>query len=133
MLGDHQFVQPVSIVRYCAPGTRPVEEDHAILLDTGTYEHRAVPLPQDLALVIVVMSAGTVGTAGRDNGSGSVTVERLGRLVVSLYPGTFHRVTDHCHLTGQWRIESGIYHLLGNAGLGAADAGRIRCPRRSTL
>ena len=29
------------------------EEDHAILLDTGTLEHRAVPLPHELALVIV--------------------------------------------------------------------------------
>jgi galactokinase len=29
------------------------EEGHAILLDTGTLEHRAVPLPAELALVIV--------------------------------------------------------------------------------
>jgi galactokinase len=29
------------------------EEGHAILLDTGTLEHRAVPLPIELALVIV--------------------------------------------------------------------------------
>jgi galactokinase len=29
------------------------EEDHAIRLDTGTLEHRAVPLPPELALVIV--------------------------------------------------------------------------------
>src|SRR5262249_46233570 len=29
------------------------EEGHAILLDTGTLEHRAVPLPVELALVVV--------------------------------------------------------------------------------
>jgi galactokinase len=29
------------------------EEGHAILLDTGTLEHRAIPLPPELALVIV--------------------------------------------------------------------------------